>query len=56
MHIRATPRGMGERDPTGRNKTRSDQLQRILHGSAQWEKVKITCASPGKTQIQKDTA
>lgn len=47
---------VGERDPTGKDKTRSDQLQRILHGWAQQEKVKITCVSLSKIQYtQKNT-
>lgn len=46
MQTRATPRGIGEEKfwekgtPQGQNKTCSDQLQVILHGWAQEERLK----------------
>jgi hypothetical protein len=58
---RTTPKEAGEHKlwekgtPQGKNKTCSDWLQRVLHGWAQWEKVKITHASLSETQEQKDT-
>lgn len=61
MHTRATPKEVGDQKlleketPQGKNKTRSGQLQRILHGWAQWEKVKITRASLSKTQYTQKT-
>lgn len=61
MHAGATLKGTEEQKlwekgtSQGKNKTCSDQLQRILHGQAQQEKFKTTCASFSKTLQYKRT-